>query len=182
MAAEAVITIDSDSDEEVEDPPAPTAGGAAALQARMHKALREVFGLRAFRPPQEEVVMHVLRGGSGLVLVSGGARGRHRSTDRLTDQSTPQLPTGGGKSLCYQLPAVLLPGVTLVVSPLIALMEDQVQALRAKGVDARACRSVVRHARGRSRPARGTAADGGTASHPRIPPHAIQTAPRTTRR
>lgn len=121
---EVVVVVDDSSDEEEVEEPGPPLNvqlrqeGNAGLDARMHQALREVFKLRAFRPPQQAVVKHVLQGGSGLVL----------------------LPTGGGKSLCYQLPAVLLEGVCLVVSPLIALMEDQVAALRAKGVDARACR------------------------------------------
>ncbi len=80
--------------------------------------LREIFGFEAFRGVQERVVARVLAGESTLAV----------------------MPTGAGKSLCYQLPALLLPGVTLVVRPLIALMEDQVAALRAKGIDARSCR------------------------------------------
>src|SRR5437660_5681371 len=73
--------------------------------------LQSVFGFRSFRPLQEEIVRTVLAGDDVFVL----------------------MPTGGGKSLCYQLPALLLDGLTLVVSPLIALMKDQVDALQALG-------------------------------------------------
>ncbi len=81
--------------------------------------LSRVFGHAGFRGRQEEVVRHVVAGGSGLVL----------------------MPTGGGKSLCYQVPALCRPGVGVVVSPLIALMEDQVAALRQQGVAAAALHS-----------------------------------------
>jgi RecQ family ATP-dependent DNA helicase len=76
--------------------------------------LKQHFGFDAFRPMQEEVVDHVLSGRDAFVV----------------------MPTGSGKSLCYQFPALLRPGVTLVVSPLIALMKDQVDALRANGIAA----------------------------------------------
>src|SRR6266487_560180 len=74
--------------------------------------LAEVFGYRSFRPGQREVIERLLQG-------------RH---------TFAVFPTGAGKSLCYQLTAQLLPGITLVVSPLIALMEDQVEALARRGV------------------------------------------------
>ncbi|WP_437281797.1 ATP-dependent DNA helicase RecQ [Sorangium sp. So ce375] len=77
--------------------------------------LAERFGIAAFRPWQREAI-EALLGGAGRVLVVA--------------------PTGGGKSLCYQLPAVALPGTTLVLSPLISLMEDQVRALEARGIPA----------------------------------------------
>ena len=78
------------------------------------ETLRTVFGLQAFRPLQEEIVRGLIRGDDAFVL----------------------MPTGGGKSLCYQLPALHRPGVALVVSPLISLMKDQVDALLANGVRA----------------------------------------------
>src|SRR3954469_24953249 len=78
------------------------------------EVLQRVFGYDAFRGPQREVVDHVVAGGDALVL----------------------MPTGGGKSLCYQVPALLREGVGVVISPLIALMQDQVDALRALGVRA----------------------------------------------
>ncbi|XYI01710.1 DEAD/DEAH box helicase [Sorangium sp. So ce1128] len=77
--------------------------------------LADRFGIAAFRPWQREAI-DALLGGAGRVLVVA--------------------PTGGGKSLCYQLPAVALPGTTLVLSPLISLMEDQVRALEARGIPA----------------------------------------------
>ncbi|WP_437737036.1 RecQ family ATP-dependent DNA helicase [Sorangium sp. So ce1335] len=77
--------------------------------------LAERFGIASFRPWQREAI-DALLGGAGRVLVVA--------------------PTGGGKSLCYQLPAVALPGTTLVLSPLISLMEDQVRALEARGIPA----------------------------------------------
>ena len=76
--------------------------------------LQAVFGFEHFRPGQEEVIGHVLAGRSAAAV----------------------FPTGSGKSLCYQLPALLLPGLTLVVSPFIALMKDQVDQLKARGVAA----------------------------------------------
>jgi ATP-dependent DNA helicase RecQ len=84
------------------------------------EVLQRVFGYTAFRGPQAEIVAHVLAGGSGLVL----------------------MPTGGGKSLCYQIPALCRPGTAVVVSPLIALMDDQVEALRQCGVRAGALHSA----------------------------------------
>ena len=77
-------------------------------------ALRRVFGYDSFRGDQQEIIEHVAGGGDALVL----------------------MPTGGGKSLCYQIPALVRDGVGIVVSPLIALMQDQVDALRALGVRA----------------------------------------------
>ena len=82
--------------------------------------LRDVFGFQAFRPGQEEIVDTVARGCNTLAI----------------------MPTGGGKSLCYQLPALMREGVTVVISPLIALMRDQVRALRAAGVAAGALTSA----------------------------------------
>ena len=81
--------------------------------------LNTIFGLPAFRGAQEEIVTHVACGGHCLVL----------------------MPTGGGKSLCYQLPALLRDGCGIVVSPLIALMRDQVGQLQARGVAAGALHS-----------------------------------------
>jgi ATP-dependent DNA helicase RecQ len=78
-----------------------------AMSADLTNALKRTFGFDAFRPGQEAVVQHVLTGRDVLAL----------------------MPTGGGKSLCYQLPALLQPGISLVVSPLIALMQDQVRQL-----------------------------------------------------
>jgi ATP-dependent DNA helicase RecQ len=76
--------------------------------------LRRVFGYDSFRGAQAEVIEHLIAGGDALVL----------------------MPTGGGKSLCYQIPALVRPGTGVVISPLIALMQDQVDALRALGVAA----------------------------------------------
>ena len=76
--------------------------------------LNDTFGYPAFRGQQAEIVDHVAGGGDALVL----------------------MPTGGGKSLCYQIPALLRPGTAIVISPLIALMQDQVAALREAGVRA----------------------------------------------
>jgi ATP-dependent DNA helicase RecQ len=81
--------------------------------------LRAVFGFDRFRGQQRAVIEHVLAGGDAVVL----------------------MPTGGGKSLCYQVPALLRPGLGIVVSPLIALMQDQVEALRQAGVRAAALHS-----------------------------------------
>ena len=78
------------------------------------EALKRYFGFRAFLDGQEQVIAAILSGQDTLVV----------------------MPTGGGKSLCYQLPAMVMEGVTIVVSPLIALMKDQVDALHAKGIPA----------------------------------------------
>ena len=81
--------------------------------------LKKYWGHHAFRPLQQEIIASVLNGKDTLAL----------------------LPTGGGKSICYQIPAILLEGVTLVISPLIALMEDQVLGLNRKGIKAMMFRS-----------------------------------------
>lgn len=84
------------------------------MSDRIQEALTRRFGWDAFRPGQREVIENLVAGRSSAAV----------------------FPTGGGKSLCYQLPALLLPGLTLVVSPLIALMKDQIDALLARGIPA----------------------------------------------
>ena len=84
------------------------------------EALQRFFGYPMFRPGQEEIINAASSGNDTLVV----------------------MPTGGGKSLCYQIPALLLDGVTIVVSPLIALMKDQVDALSARGVQATTINSI----------------------------------------
>jgi ATP-dependent DNA helicase RecQ len=93
----------------------------ADLMAAARAVLAEVFGYKAFRGPQAEIVETVARGRDALVL----------------------MPTGGGKSLCYQVPALLREGTAIVVSPLIALMHDQVDALVELGVPAAFLNSTV---------------------------------------
>src|ERR1043165_1901934 len=91
------------------------------IEAQAARILSDVFGYSEFRGQQAEIVTHVANGGDALVL----------------------MPTGGGKSLCYQIPALLREGVAVVVSPLIALMQDQVAALREAGVRAAALNSSL---------------------------------------
>ena len=85
------------------------------------EALQRFFGYSAFRPGQEEIIRTAMAGEDTLVV----------------------MPTGGGKSLCYQIPAIILEGVTVVVSPLIALMKDQVDALERRGVRATTINSTL---------------------------------------
>ncbi|MEU6001226.1 DNA helicase RecQ [Streptomyces sp. NPDC047197] len=87
---------------------------SAVAESDALRTLHRVFGYDAFRGEQEAIIEHVVAGGDSVVL----------------------MPTGGGKSLCYQIPALVRPGTGVVVSPLIALMQDQVDALRALGVRA----------------------------------------------
>ena len=85
------------------------------------QTLRSVFGYDQFRGLQQDIIEHVLRGGDALAL----------------------MPTAAGKSLCYQIPALLRPGVGIVISPLIALMQDQVSALHQLGVKAAYLKSTL---------------------------------------
>src|SRR5579884_782158 len=86
----------------------------AATRPNLKAALKEHFGHDSFMPGQEEIIRRLLRGKDVLAV----------------------LPTGGGKSLIYQLAAQLLPGVTVVVAPLLALMTDQVESLEQQGIEA----------------------------------------------
>src|SRR6201996_3899958 len=94
---------------------------AEAMACDPLEILQRVFGFPNFRGEQDAVVRHVVDGGDALVL----------------------MPTGGGKSICYQVPALCRPGTAVVISPLIALMDDQVAALRQLGVAAAALHSEL---------------------------------------
>jgi ATP-dependent DNA helicase RecQ len=80
----------------------------------LHTTLKDNFGFEKFRPNQEDIINAIVAGQDTLAI----------------------MPTGGGKSICFQLPALLFPGITIVVSPLIALMKDQVDSLKANGIEA----------------------------------------------
>ncbi|MFV8337238.1 DNA helicase RecQ [Flavobacterium sp. RSP29] len=80
----------------------------------LHAKLKENFGFEKFRPNQEDIINCILSGQDTLAI----------------------MPTGGGKSICFQLPALIFPGITVVISPLIALMKDQVDGLKANGIEA----------------------------------------------
>ena len=116
--------------------------GAVAESDGPLRVLREIFGYPSFRGQQEAIVRHVIGGGDALVL----------------------MPTGGGKSLCYQIPALVRPGLGVVVSPLIALMQDQVDALRQAGVRAAFLNSTLVGRRGRRGRARRCARASSTCS------------------
>ncbi len=91
------------------------------LSQDLHHVLKTVYGYERFRPKQEEIVRRLVDGGDALIV----------------------MPTGGGKSLCYQLPALVRPGLAVVVSPLISLMQDQIDALLQLGVRAAALNSSM---------------------------------------
>ncbi|KPQ30071.1 MAG: ATP-dependent DNA helicase RecQ [Marinobacter excellens HL-55] len=112
---------DQDFDQLTREPP-------SAAQRSPEQVLHKVFGYESFRPLQGDIVREVVNGGDALVL----------------------MPTGGGKSLCYQVPALVRPGTAIIVSPLIALMQDQVTALRELGVNAAFLNSTMDYEQARA--------------------------------
>ncbi len=96
-------------------------GGVTRELPKIRRTMREVFGLQKMRPGQEEVIRSVIAGRDTLAI----------------------MPTGAGKSLCYQLPALHLPGTTVIISPLISLMKDQVDKLSDAGVEAAQLNSAL---------------------------------------
>src|SRR5919108_2700920 len=101
----------------------------ASDQASLSSLLKQYFGFTSFRPLQEEIIRDALAGRDVFAL----------------------LPTGGGKSLCFQLPALVRPGLTVVVSPLIAVMNDHVDAMKASGIAATFLNSSLDGTESRSR-------------------------------
>ena len=89
------------------------------MQPKAHDVLKKVYGFDTYRGQQEQIIDHVISGGNAFVL----------------------MPTGSGKSLCYQIPSICREGVGVVVSPLVALMQDQIQALTLLGVKCAAINS-----------------------------------------
>jgi ATP-dependent DNA helicase RecQ len=97
------------------------ATASSSIRDAALSVLQKIYGYRSFRGQQAEIVEHVIGGGNAFVL----------------------MPTGGGKSLCYQIPALIRPGVGIIISPLIALMQDQVDALQQLGIKAAAINSSM---------------------------------------
>lgn len=97
------------------------------MKARALACLRKFWGYPGFRPMQWDIIAHVMQGNDAVVL----------------------MPTGGGKSICYQVPALLSPGCTIVVSPLLALMKDQIDNLKGMGIPAASINSMQSEAENR---------------------------------
>lgn len=91
------------------------------MSSDIHSILQESFGLESFREGQEDIIKSVISGHDTLVF----------------------MPTGGGKSLTYQIPGIALPGIAIVISPLISLMKDQIDKLRARGIASVCINSTV---------------------------------------
>ena len=97
----------------------------------LEKYLKDYFGYESFRPGQKEIIQKALEGRDLLIV----------------------MPTGGGKSLCFQMPAMLKPGLTIVVSPLISLMQDQVRSLQDNGIGATFLNSTLNRKESQTREA-----------------------------